>query len=116
MRHTFFEMFQFMYRAQKNYKVIIIQFSGPLLHMTATSTDSHCIIFVRYNIKVSHGHHACPLYRFQLVHTCNLNTINDIDSLLHDSPLCFDLHTTALCLAIVYGLRMAVYTGQNPLQ
>jgi len=35
-----------MYRAQKNYRVIIIQVIDPFLHMTATSTDFQCIKFV----------------------------------------------------------------------
>jgi hypothetical protein len=74
MAHTSSEMLTFIYRTSKNYRVISVQFSGPLLHMTAISTDFHCIKFVRYNFKVPHGHHIChflteKVYRFQLVDT-----------------------------------------------
>jgi len=46
MTLTSFEILQSMHRAQKNYRVIIIQFSDPLPHMTAASTDFQCIKFV----------------------------------------------------------------------
>jgi hypothetical protein len=73
--------------------------------MTATSTDFQCIKFVWHTFKVSYGP---PYYVI-------FNTKYDTEN-LHNSPLYFDLYTIAICLATVYGLRMAVYNACNQLQ
>jgi hypothetical protein len=45
MTHTSTEI-QFMYRSEKNYRVIIIKVGDTFLHMAATNTDLQCIKFI----------------------------------------------------------------------